>query len=142
MTGKVRVLIDVNVVLDVLAKREPHHAASAAAWALVECGVVEGVVAGHTVTTLHTLVSRHLDHRQANVVIAKLLEVFEAATIDRDVLVRALALAWRDFEDAVQMAAASCAQADYLVTRNPRDFQGDLVRVIRPNDLIALFRAS
>jgi hypothetical protein len=85
--------------------------------------------------------SRRFSHSSASIPQCQ-LEVFEVATIDRDVLVRALALAWRDFEDAVQMAAASCAQADYLVTRNPRDFQGDLVRLIRPDDLIALFRAS
>ena len=75
-------------------------------------------------------------------VITKLLEVFEVAAIDRDMLVRALALGWRDFEDAVQMSAALKARADYLVTRNPRDFQDSLVRIIQPADLAALYYAS
>ena len=139
MTARLRILVDVNVVLDVLTKRDPHYEPSAAVWALVEREVVEGMIAAHTVTTVHYLVAKHLGCGQANVVISKLLRVFSVASIDQDVLLTALGLGWRDFEDAVQMAAALDMRADYLVTRNPQDFKDELVRVILPGDLVALF---
>ena len=60
MISKSRVLVDVNVVLDVLTSREPNYDVSAAVWTLVEGDAVEGVVAAHTVTTVHYLVGRHL----------------------------------------------------------------------------------
>jgi predicted nucleic acid-binding protein len=66
MPAKLRVLVDANVTLDVLAKREPHYATSAAVWALVEQGQLEGLLAAHTVTTLHYLVTKHLSRQQAN----------------------------------------------------------------------------
>jgi hypothetical protein len=50
-----------------------------------------------------------------------------------------MTLGWKDFEDAVQMAAAFNAQAQYLITRNPKDFEDRLVRVLQPGDLLALF---
>ncbi|NJN97319.1 MAG: PIN domain-containing protein [Anaerolineales bacterium] len=46
---------------------------------------------------------------------------------------------WKDFDDAVQMAAALNAQAHYLVTCNPKDFKDELVSVLQPGDLLALF---
>ncbi len=139
MPAKLRVLVDVNVTLDVLAKREPHYAASAAVWALVEQGEIEGHLAAHTVTTLYYLLAKHLNRRQANLSLAKLLQVFGVAAVDQQVILKALALGWKDFEDAVQMAAAFNAKIDYLVTRNPKDFKDELVRVLQPGDLIALF---
>jgi predicted nucleic acid-binding protein len=142
MSAKPCLLLDANVALDVLAKREPHYASSAAVWALVEQGKAEGLLAAHTITTLHYLVARYLDRRRANLTITKLLQVFAVAPVNQDVILKALALNWPDFEDAVQMAAAFSAQADYLVTRNPKDFKDELVRVVQPGDLPALYSAS
>lgn len=47
-------------------------------------------------------------------------------------------LGWRGFEDAVQAVTAAQCQADYLVTRNPRDFKQSLVPVITPSEFLAL----
>ena len=138
MPAKVRVLVDANIALDVLAKREPHYATSAAIWALVEQGEIEGLLAAHTVTTLHYLAAKYLNRQQANLTITKLLQVFGVAAVDQQVILKALTLGWKDFEDAVQMAAAFNAQVDYLVTRNPKDFKDELVRVLQPGDLTAL----
>ncbi len=64
------------------------------------------------------------------------------AAVDQQVILKALTLGWKDFEDAVQMAAAFNAQVDYLVTRNPNDFKDELVRVLQPGDLMALVPSS
>ncbi len=138
MAAKLRVLVDANVVLDVLAKRQPHYPTSAAIWALAEQGEVEGLLAAHSVTTLFYLLAKHLGQQQANLALTQLLQVFDVAAIDRDVILKALALGWQDFEDAVQMAAALKSQANYLVTRNPKDFKDELVQVLQPGDLLAL----
>ena len=47
-----RVLIDLNVILDVLQRREPHFAASAQVLGCAETGHVEPYVAAHSLTTL------------------------------------------------------------------------------------------
>jgi predicted nucleic acid-binding protein len=142
MPPKYRVLVDANVVLDVLVKRERHYPASAAVWALAEQGELEGLLAAHSVTTLHYLLVKYLGPQQANLAVTKILQVFGVAAVDQNVILNALALDWKDFEDAVQMAAALTAQVDYLVTRNPKDFKGELVTVLQPGDLLALFSAS
>jgi predicted nucleic acid-binding protein len=136
------ILVDLNVILDVLAQRQPHYLSSALVWGAVETGVVKGYVAAHTVTTLFYLMARHLDRDQAITAIQKLLTIFEVAAVDRLVIERALALGWPDFEDAVQMAAAVQTGTTYLITRNPQDFKDELVSVLGPNDLLNLLSTS
>ncbi len=141
-TDPLRALVDVNVVLDVVARREPHYAASARVWAAIESGRARGLIAAHGVTTLHYLVARQLGAQPAVAVIADLLTVFEIATVDSGVLRAALALGWPDFEDAVQMTAASAAGADYVVTRNVAHFKPGILPVVTPDAFSALVVAA
>lgn len=39
---------------------------------------------------------------------------------------------WRDFEGSVQSAIASRIKADYIITRNVKDFQGSKTPAISP----------
>ncbi len=58
MAAKPCVLIDLNILLDVLQKREPFHEKSAALLAAVETGRVKGYVAAHSITTLFYLIRK------------------------------------------------------------------------------------
>lgn len=135
-----RVLLDLNVVLDVLQRREPHFEASAKVWAAVENGPLEGCIAAHGVTTLFFLLTQHLDWTAAIAAIHDLVAVFSVAKVDEGVIHSALSYGWRDFEDAVQMAAAVAAQADFLVTRNPKDFKAGPVAVLQPAEILAFLK--
>ena len=132
-----RVLIDINVVLDVLLDRKPFADSSSAVWAAVEHGEAEGLLAAHAVTTLHYLNARSVGARTARATTEALLSVFNVAGVDEAVLSSALALGWADFEDAVTAAAARRAKCDAIVTRNPRDFARSPVRVLAPSEAVA-----
>lgn len=136
------VLVDVNVVLDVLGQRDPHYGPAAELWSAIEAGEATGLIAAHTVTTLHYLLQRHTSPKEATAAVRDLMRVFAVAPVDEAVLLEALGLSWKDFEDAVQMAAAARAGAEYLVTRNPVDFEGGTVPVLRPAEFTALLRGS
>lgn len=141
-TVRWRVLFDLNVVLDVLMRREPHFANAARMWALAETGQIEGFVAGHSFTTLFYLYRRQSDPERAYQTVRRLLRVFEVASVDRRVIEMACDLAWRDFEDAVQAMAASGASCHYLVTRNPGDYSDQQLTVIQPADFLAVWAAK
>jgi predicted nucleic acid-binding protein len=132
-----RVLLDVNVVLDVLLDRAPFADASSAVWAAVEQGQAEGLLSAHAVTTLHYLNAKAVGERMARQTTDALLSVFDVASVDGAVLNAALALNWTDFEDAVTAAAAKRAKCDALVTRNPGDFKRSPVRVLTPSEAVA-----
>jgi predicted nucleic acid-binding protein len=127
-----RILVDVNVVLDVLLDREPHVAASSAVWAAIETGAADGLLAAHAVTTIHYLVRKEQGTAKARRTLGAILRVFAVATVDGTVIQEALRLAGPDFEDSVTAAAARLAGCDLIVTRDPKGFRDSLVRVLTP----------
>jgi hypothetical protein len=138
---RLRVLLDVDVVLDVLTKREPFFQDSAALLAACETSRCEGHVAAHTLTTLWYLLAKHRGAAYALGRVSDLLRVVGVALVDREVIQRALVGGFADFEDGVQMAAASAVAADYVATRNLIDFSRGPVPALSPAELVALLDA-
>jgi predicted nucleic acid-binding protein len=137
-----RILLDVNVVLDVLLDRAPFAEGASAVWAVVERGEAVGLLSAHAVTTLHYLNARAAGAGTARETTNALLSVFDVADVDAGVLKAALALGWGDFEDAVTAAAARRAGCDVLVTRNPRNFARSPIRVLTPSEAAAWLAAT
>lgn len=135
---ELRLLVDVDVVLDVLAQRQPYAEASERVLRAVETGRAAGLLAAHSVTTLYYLLGRHHDRSVAAAAVGDLLQVFSIAPVDADVLRDALRMGWRDFEDAVQMAAALAAKATHVVTRNTADYRQAHLPVLTPAEVAPL----
>lgn len=127
-----KILVDLNIILDVLLDRQPHAAASAAIWAVAETGATEGLLAAHAVTTLHYLIRKELGAGEARRMLATILKVFGVAAVDESVVKDALSLPLPDFEDAVTAAAGRLADCDYIVTRDPKGFRGSPLRCLTP----------
>lgn len=133
-----RILVDVNVVLDALLRRPPHADAAIKIWTAAESGEVSGHVPAHGVSTLFYLFLRARGPAAARRAVADLLAVFKVAAVDQAVLLRALALAWSDFEDAVCAASAEAAGCDLIVTRDPSGFRNSPVPTVDPATALAL----
>ncbi|HLJ48390.1 MAG TPA: PIN domain-containing protein [Bryobacteraceae bacterium] len=133
-----RILFDVNVVLDVLLDRAPHAEASAAAWAAVETGIAEGLLAAHCMTTIHYLIRKEMSAAKAKSTISAILKVFGVAAVDSAVIHEALELPFADFEDSVTAAAARLARCDFIVTRDPKGFRGSPVHCLTPEAVMPL----
>jgi predicted nucleic acid-binding protein len=136
MANKPTVLIDLNILLDVLQKREPFFETSAGLLASVETGRVRGYVAAHTVTTLFYLIQKGRSSAEARATITNLLQFIKIAPVDQSTIEQALNLDTRDFEDAVRMISAVQCKADVLVTRNVKDYQPALLPVMQPVDFL------
>jgi predicted nucleic acid-binding protein len=138
MAPELKVLIDLNIVLDVLQWREPFYDMSAGVLAAAETGMIEGWVAAHSLTTLFYLLARYQSAEQARVALTDLLTFLSVAAVDHVVIEQALNLPYPDFEDAVQMMAAVRSGVQYLVTRNARDYGMGPLPVLQPAELLAL----
>lgn len=118
-----KLLLDINVLLDVLLGREPWADAAARLLTAVEGGEASGFVAGHTITTIYYVVAQARDRRTAKRAVRDLLVIVDVVPVTAQDFDEALALSMTDFEDAVQAAAAIRIEADYIVTRNEKDFR-------------------
>lgn len=132
-----KLLLDINVVLDVMLERRRHAEPAAAVWRAVELGVATGFVPAHGLTTAYYLARRARGPSFARRVVEELLSVFRAARVDDQVLRQALALSWPDFEDAVCAACAVAAGCEVIVTRDPRGFRNAPLPCLDPGAALA-----
>jgi predicted nucleic acid-binding protein len=137
MPNKPGILIDINILLDVLQKREPFYEASALLLAAVEAGRVKGYIAAHSITTLFYLIKKDRSSAEARATITNLLQFIKIAPIDQSTIEQALNLDYRDYEDAVQMISAAQCKVDYLITRNVKDYETTLLPVLQPVDFLS-----
>jgi len=136
MAEPLSVLIDLNVILDVLQQREPFYAASAGILAAAERGQIRAYLASHTLTTLFYLIAKDQSPGLAKTLIQETLTFIQVADVNQATIETALAYPMTDFEDAVQLSAALQAQADYLVTRNIKDYPETRLPILTPAELL------
>lgn len=130
-------LIDANIILDVLLSRSDFVKDSSMIWKLCETGQAKGYVSALTFANLVYIMRKQLDSKKIEEVYRKLSLIFEFADFSVADLTRVTEQKWSDFEDAVQSVTAERIHADYIITRNVRDFSKNKVMAFTPLELLA-----
>ena len=134
-----KIMIDTNVVMDVLLKREPFYSASYEVMRQSALERVEGFVSATAATEIFYLLRRALGDRQAaKDSLEKLAQIVSFADALGEDVQAALASNMADFEDALVAAIAERCKMDYIVTRNTGDFKESPVRALTPMEFLAL----
>jgi len=133
-----RVLIDVNVILDVVQHREPHYDASAHLLSEARQGRIEALVPGHAITRTFYIIAKHASQDRAGDVVDWILDHFVVASPRADEFRKARALAMDDFEDAVVAVLVERNFCDYIATRNQSDFENSPIPPAQPSVLLAM----
>jgi predicted nucleic acid-binding protein len=131
------VFLDTNVLLDVLAKREPFYEQSVAVWTLAEQGKVRGLVSVLSFSNIYYIVRRLRDRRAAAAALRLLRDTFTPVALDEQVLSQAMDAGLKDFEDAMQYFSALRAGAACLISRNPHHFPRSALSVLTPAEFLA-----
>ena len=131
-----KILIDCDVLLDVALGREPHLAASGKVldWAQGHPG--KAAVAWHTISNLF-----YLTGGKTSEFIEAFSEFIDVPTTGSEALRYALSLDFKDFEDAMQVAAADAHSAQCIVTRNLRHYKMSPIKAISPGEFVILVKA-
>jgi len=131
-------LIDTNVILDILEKREPFFQASFAALQQATVSRHRILFSASSVKDIFYLVRSHTGSTEkAKSAVTKLLALVQVCDTLADDISTAETYAIADFEDAVLAATAARENADFIISRNQRDFVGSPVKAISPSDYIS-----
>lgn len=122
-----KILIDTNVLLDVLLRRDPFFADSARVLDWAELNPRQAAVAWHTISNV-----AYLAKQDARGFLVDLLDFVDVVAAGTAAVRHALAMPARDLEDALQAAAAITFGAEYVVTRDVADYKRLPVRVLTP----------
>ena len=131
-----RVLIDTNIVLDVLLKRDPWVADSAEVWRLCTEGTITGYVGASSFTDIFYIARRLTDRDRARAAVRLCLDTFAVCPIDHSTLELAYTLAGSDFEDNLQIACAVMSGLELIVTRDSSDYRDSPVGAVTGAELL------
>jgi hypothetical protein len=93
-------------------------------------------VAWHTLSNFYYLVSPTRGSEDARQFLVDLTRFVSVAPTDTDALHFAATLPLKDFEDAMQVAAAWSTGATCIATRNLKDFRSSPIPARKPGELV------
>lgn len=133
-----RIFIDVNIVLDVLLKRESFFENSAKVMAI--CKTKKSALAPHTISNIFFITRKEYTSKERKTILLEILEYMDIVPTGKHQITQALKNdEIDDFEDALQIECAKEFNADYIVTRNIPDFSGSGIEALSPTDFIKKF---
>jgi len=132
-----KVVLDTNVVLDTLMKREGFFPAAYEVVKLSIQNKIEAVLPTSIITDIYYILSQS-DKTQAKPILEQFVGLVTICEVVPADIGAAFASDMDDFEDAVLASVAARIKADYIVTRNNRDFTNSPVRAALPEELLKL----
>lgn len=134
-----KILIDTNVLIDYIMRRVPYSDDAEKIIYLCKNMQVKGCMAAHSVMNILYILRKEMTLAETKTFILCLTEFIEIVGIDRKKIINILTDdSFSDVEDCLQYECAKAFEADYIVTRNIKDFENSLIPAILPNDFIKL----
>ncbi len=131
-----RVLIDTNILLDVLCDRPQFVGNASKIFKFCEINKLEGYISALSVPNIVYILRKELDAEKTKKILEQLSLIFKISALKADDLKKAAGLMFEDYEDALQSVCASRIKANYIVTRNIKDFTNSKVAAIKPSELL------
>ncbi len=131
------ILIDTYVLIDLALARAEHVDSAAALLDSLEKHPGAGFVAWHSISNFYYLVAPHRGKASTKQFVLDLTTFVKIAPTTTEHIRHAAQLAIKDFEDAMQVAAAIACGANIIATRNTRDYARSPVPADTPAHVLA-----
>lgn len=119
-----KLFIDTNIVVDLLAQREPFYSESALLFSRADKKKIKLGVSSLTIANIHYILQQQMSASKAKMVLRKLKLIVDIYPLDNKII--SLALnddMFTDFEDALQYFTAIEHKQDAIITRNVKDYK-------------------
>ena len=134
-----RILADINVIIDALTSREPWNKSAEKIFLMAANQTIEMYITASSATDIYYLIRKYLHNTEAaKTIMGKLFSLTGILEVKADDCIDALASSIHDYEDAVVEKVAHRNDMDYIVTRNIKDYQAGDTKIILPDDFVKL----
>ena len=132
-----RVFLDTNIVVDSVKFREPYVYEVMPIFQMGDAGIHQLLISDLTFANVAYLAKRGgISLAQLYELLMDLRSHVHVVPVGQDCVDAALRLRPKDFEDALQYFAAKQANADYIITRNKKDFGFSDIPVLEPGEFL------
>lgn len=134
----IRLLVDVNVFIDVITKRMNWEGSLRVLNLVRQSPKIEGWISALTIPLLYFFRLRVVEEGQARIDAQETVKGFRLVPLTQEIIGNALASELPDFEDNIQLQSAEAISVAHLITRNKRHFQPAQVSILTPEEWLAL----
>lgn len=131
-----KVFLDTNIVIDLLAKRNPFFTDAQVLFSRGDRKEIELCISALTFANTFYSISKH--HRDVEV--KKYMSIFKVLVtvlpLEDKSIELALAADFADFEDGLQYFTALSAGADVIISRNKKDFKQSVIPVMTAGEFM------
>lgn len=133
-----RILIDTNIIIDLLSKREGFYEEAADLFSLADKKVLELAISSLTFANTSYILSKLKSPKEAREILRKFKVLVQLLSLDDKITDLALCdERFPDFEDGLQYYSAIENQVDIIITRNKRDFKNSKIPVLTAKEFLA-----
>lgn len=134
-----KILVDTNIILDILLKREPHNKAAQVIMTKCADREIMGYLAAHSIPNIFYVLRKEYSQEERRKFIRNLCEIFWISDLNAEKIISAIDnKQFLDLEDCLQEECAVAETVDYIVTRNLADYKQSRVKVIEPDGFVKL----
>lgn len=137
-----RVLLDSNVIIDIYTNRSSGDELSRQLLLLHKFGDVEFWVSASSFTDMFFILSKFFSSERIQEVFEESLDWLHICATDSGDIASAAAARWSDFEDCVINAGAEKVKADYILTRNKKDFTRSSIPTMTPTEFFDMLERT
>lgn len=130
-----KLMIDSNIILDHIGRREPFYEASRKVCLLGLTGEAETFISASMITDLYYILRKDYGSQEAQRMIEEDLGFLKIVSASSEDVSDALSQRWNDFEDCLVSICAKKVGADFIITRNAKDFKRSSIKAISPESL-------
>lgn len=133
-----RLLVDTNIVIDLLAKRERFYDEAADLFSRADKKELQLAISSLTFANTNYILSKLKSAKEAREILRKFKVLVELLSLDDKIPELALSDDnFPDFEDGLQYYSAIENQIDVIITRNKKDFKNSIIPVLTAKEFLA-----
>lgn len=137
--GKLRLFIDTNIIIDLLADRKPFSNSAYILFREAKLNRWKLYTSSNSILTTFYILEKQVNSKEANYAIETILGRLEIQDLAKKDIVLALKSNTEDLEDACQIECANKAgRINYIITRDKRGFKNSIIDILNPDELISL----
>jgi len=138
-----QLFLDTNVVIDVLANREPFSFSASKLFDLAERGKIKLYISALSFSNIYYILRKTCSQQQMISVFRDLESLVETIDVTKAIIQKALTSDFKDFEDAIQYYTAVTIEGETIVvTRNVKDYRKTDRAVLTPDEVLAKYVAT
>jgi predicted nucleic acid-binding protein len=128
--------VDSDIILDLLAKREPYYIHAANLFTLVDQKKINAFTSPIVFANLHYFLKKLTSNTSALKSLRKLKTLINILPVDERVIEQSLNSEFTDFEDAIQYFTAVNNKINTIITRNRTDYKKSKISALSAEEYL------